>query len=93
MTKTDMIGKVQEKLNITAKQATETVDSVLDVMKECLATGNDLKIAGFGNFAIKDRAARRGKNPKTGAEITIAASRVLSFKPGKALKDSLNPEK
>ena len=90
MTKADIAGKVQEKMDLTGKQASEVVDTVFEMVKEALAAGHDIKINGFGNFSVKDRAARQGKNPKTGERITIAASRAVAFKPGKALKDNIN---
>lgn len=90
MVKGDIVGKVQEKLNLTSKQAGEIVDTVFEMMKEVLVAGHDLKIKGFGNFTTKDRPARKGRNPQNGEEITIAAARTLGFKPGKALKDGIN---
>lgn len=92
MTKADIAGKVQAKLNLTAKQSTEIVETVFEMMKEALSSGQDLKIAGFGNFAVSDKAPRKGRNPQTGKEIVIAARRALSFKPGLALKRSVNGE-
>lgn len=92
MTKADIAGKVQEKMDLNGKQASEVVDTVLEMVKEALAAGHDIKINGFGNFSLKDRAARKGKNPQTGEAITIAASRTAAFKPGKALKDSINAQ-
>lgn len=90
MVKADIAAQVQEKLNLTSKQAGEIVDAVFDTMKDTLIAGHDLKINGFGNFAVQDRASRKGRNPKTGEEITIPAHRTLSFKPGKALKEGIN---
>jgi len=93
MTKADIAGKVQAKLDLNGKQAAEVVDIVFETVKEALAEGHDIKINGFGDFTVKDRAARPGKNPQTREPITIPASRAVSFKARKALKDSINPGK
>lgn len=90
MVKADLVAKVQEKLNLSGKQAVEIVDAVLETMTETLVAGHDLKISGFGNFTLKDKPSRQGKNPQSGEKITIPARRALAFKPGKALKDNIN---
>jgi len=63
---------------------------VFDIMKNTLEGGDKIKIAGFGNFVVKDKATRRGRNPQTGEEIEISSRRILTFKPSQVLKASLN---
>lgn len=72
---------------MTKKDAAGAVDAVLDTITESLKAGEKVQLIGFGNFEVRDRAARKGRNPQTGEEIQIAASKVPAFKPGKALKD------
>lgn len=90
MKKVDIIQSVHEKLGISKADSTRLVESVFDVMKETLASGEDVKISGFGNLAVRQKDARRGRNPQTGEEIEIAARRVLTFKPSNVLKKVLN---
>lgn len=87
MNKSDLIAKVAEKCNMTKKDATLAVDAVFDSITESLKSGEKVQLIGFGNFEVRQRAARKGRNPQTGAEIEIAASKVPAFKPGKALKE------
>jgi integration host factor subunit alpha len=68
----------------------ELVELVFDIIKGTLETGDKIKIAGFGNFVVKNKADRRGRNPQTGEEITIIARKILTFKPSQVLKASLN---
>ena len=90
MNKTDLIAKVSELTELSKKDATNAVEAVLQVIGGTLASGEPVKLFGFGNFEVKTRAARKGRNPQTGAEIDIAASTVPSFKAAKALKDQVN---
>jgi len=91
MTKGDIIENVYEKLGgFSKKEVSELVDMVFDVMKDTLQKGGKVKISGFGNFLVKAKNERIGRNPKTGDEIKISARRVLSFKPSQVLKKSLN---
>ena len=87
MNKSELIARVAETCNITKKDAAGAVDAVLDTITESLKAGEKVQLIGFGNFEVRDRAARKGRNPQTGEEIQIAASKVPAFKPGKALKD------
>jgi DNA-binding protein HU-beta len=89
MNKTDLIHKVAEKAEFTKKDATKAVDAVLDSIMEALSNGEHVSLIGFGNFEIRERAARKGRNPKTGEEIMIEASRVPAFRPGKMLKEGI----
>ena len=90
MNKTDLINSVAEKAELTKKDATQAVDAVFDAVLNALKTGDTVQLIGFGNFEVRDRAARTGRNPQTGEEIEIAASKVPAFKPGKALKEAVN---
>ena len=87
--KAELVTQVAEKCNLTKKDAGEAVDTVFDSITEALKNGEKVQLIGFGNFEVRERAARKGRNPQTGAEIEIAASKVPAFKPGKALKDSV----
>jgi len=71
-------------------RAGETIETVFDTIKETLEHGEKIKISGFGNFVVREKNSRIGRNPQTGQEITISARRVLTFKPSQVLKNSLN---
>lgn len=90
MTKADIFENVSDNLGLTKKEAIEYTEAVFALMKSTLETGEKLKIAGFGNFEVKHKADRRGRNPQTGETITIEARRVLTFKPSTILKKSIN---
>ncbi|GGE11274.1 transcriptional regulator [Marinithermofilum abyssi] len=90
MNKTELIAQVAEKTNMTKKDATQAVDAVFESITEALRSGDKVQLIGFGNFEVRERAARKGRNPQTGEEIQIAASKVPAFKPGKALKEDVN---
>ncbi len=90
MTKIDIIQNVCDKLGFSKKDSARIVESVFDIMKDELANGQKVKISGFGNFVVKDKNSRRGRNPQTGAEIEISARRVLTFKSSQVLKKALN---
>jgi len=90
MTKADIVEKIYEKIGFSKKESAELVDKVFDIIKETLEDGEKIKIAGFGNFVVKEKADRRGRNPQTGEEITITARKILTFKPSQVLKTTLN---
>ena len=90
MTKADIVEKIYEKVGFSKKDSAELVELVFDIIKGTLESGDKIKIAGFGNFVVKSKADRRGRNPQTGEEITITARRILTFKPSQVLKASLN---
>jgi len=90
MTKIDIIQNVCDRLGFLKKDSARIVESVFDIMKDELAKGDKVKISGFGNFVVKDKNSRRGRNPQTGAEIEISARRVLTFKSSQVLKQALN---
>ncbi|HEU4964688.1 MAG TPA: HU family DNA-binding protein [Bacilli bacterium] len=89
MNKTDLINLVAEKAEISKKDAGNAVDAMFDSIVEALASGDKVQLIGFGNFEVRERAARKGRNPQTGEEMEIAASKVPAFKPGKQFKDSI----
>ncbi|KEO83686.1 HU family DNA-binding protein [Tumebacillus flagellatus] len=89
MNKTDLINLVSEKAELTKKDAGNAVDAVFDAIVEALANGDKVQLIGFGNFEVRERSARKGRNPQTGEEIEIAASKTPAFKPGKQFKDSI----
>jgi integration host factor subunit alpha len=91
MTKADIVEGVYEKVGgFSKKEAAEIVETVFDTIKGTLERGEKIKISGFGNFVVRDKNARAGRNPQTGQEITISARRVLTFKPSQVLKNALN---
>lgn len=91
MTKADIIEAVYEKVGgFSKKEAAEIVETVFDTIKATLERGEKIKISGFGNFVVRDKKARIGRNPQTGEEITIKASKAARFRAGKPLKDALN---
>jgi len=90
MRKSDLINVIAVHANLTKIDANRALDSVLKTIETTLASGNPVTLIGFGSFEVKARAERKGRNPQTGEEITIAASNTPAFKPGKALKDAVN---
>ncbi len=90
MTKADIVEKIYEKVGFSKKESAELVELVFDIMKNTLETGDKIKVAGFGNFVVKEKADRRGRNPQTGEEIVITARKILTFKPSQVLKASIN---
>ena len=89
MNKASLVEKVQEVLGGTKVQAEQVVETVFGSITESLKGGVDVSIAGFGIFAVKDRAARTARNPRTGEAVQVAATKVPKFKAAKALKDSV----
>jgi integration host factor subunit alpha len=93
MTKADIVDKVCEQVGgFSKKEAADLVDQVFDTIKAVLESGEKIKISGFGNFVVREKKPRPGRNPQTGQEITIEARRVLTFKPSNVLKTALNGE-
>jgi integration host factor subunit alpha len=90
MTKADIIESVYEKVGFSKKESAEIVELVFDTIKETLERGEKIKISGFGNFIVRDKKARVGRNPQTGREIEISRRRVLTFRPSQVLKNALN---
>ncbi|PLX81912.1 MAG: integration host factor subunit alpha [Desulfuromonas sp.] len=92
MTKADLVENVYLKTGFSKKESAEIVEEVFDLMKFNLEAGEKIKIAGFGNFVVKEKATRRGRNPQTGEEIEISSRRILTFKPSQVLKTAINGE-
>jgi integration host factor subunit alpha len=90
MTKADIVERIYEKVGFSKKESAELVELVFDLIKNTLESGDKIKIAGFGNFVVKEKADRRGRNPQTGDEIVISARKILTFKPSQVLKASIN---
>lgn len=90
MNKTELIIALAQKAEITKKDAEKAVNAFVDVVSAALKDGDKVQLVGFGTFEAKERPARVARNPRTGEEIKIEASKTASFKVGKALKDSLN---
>ena len=87
MTKTEFVSKVAEELEVPKSVAAETVDAFLKVTTDLLKAGDKITFPGFGTFGVSQRAARKGRNPQTGAELNIAASKSGKFSAGKNLKN------
>lgn len=91
LTKADVVEEVYSSIDgFSRREASEVVDLAFEVVKETLSGGETVRISGFGNFAVRDKKARVGRNPLTGHDIEISARRVLTFKPSQVLKDRLN---
>ncbi|GLT19584.1 transcriptional regulator [Vibrio zhanjiangensis] len=91
MNKSSLIDAVAKHANLTKKQAGMAIESMTEAISHALANGDEVTLVGFGSFKTTHRAARAGRNPKTGETLEIKASTVPAFKPGKALKDACNP--
>ena len=87
MNKTELVEAVAKKMGTTKKEAEAAVSAFTETVKEALAEGKKVQLVGFGNFEVRERAARKGRNPQTGKEIEIPASKVPAFKPGKGFKE------
>ena len=90
MNKKELIDAIAEKANVSKKEAGEVLDATLDVIKDAVAKDDKVQLIGFGTFDVAERAAREGRNPRTGATMNIEASKAPRFKAGKALKDKIN---
>ena len=91
MTKAELVVNVAEKAGLARKEAEKSVNAFIDTVKQALVEGDKVQIIGFGTFENRERSARTGHNPRTGEPIEIAASKLPSFKAGKALKEAVNP--
>lgn len=92
MTKADIVEKVYQKIGFSKKEASELVELVFGSLKDVLQDGDKVKISGFGNFVVRGKNERVGRNPQTGEQIKISARRVLTFRPSQVLKAMLNGE-
>jgi integration host factor subunit alpha len=90
LTKADIVEKVHERVGFSKKESSEIVDLVLGIVKETLINGEKIKISGFGNFAVREKKMRLGRNPRTGDELEISPRRVLTFRPSSILRKIIN---
>ncbi len=93
MNKTELIAAVAEKADLTKAASGKAVDAIVEAITEELKKGEKVTLIGFGTFETRERAARTGRNPQTGKEIKIKASKAPAFKAGKALKEAVNSKK
>lgn len=92
MTKADIVDEVYQKVGFSKKESAEIVDLMFEIIKETLERSENIKISGFGSFVLREKRARRGRNPQTGEEIQITPRRVLTFKPSLVLKKAINAQ-
>ena len=90
MKKVELVEAVAEKAGLTKADATRAIDAFCETITEALANGDKITLVGFGTFSVSERAAREGRNPRTGEIVSIAARNAVSFKAGSALKDAVN---
>ena len=90
LTKAMLIERLNENLGLNVREAKDMVDSVFELMSTALISGDDVKLSGFGNFQIRAKATRPGRNPKTGEAVTIAPRRVATFRASNALKEQID---
>ncbi len=90
MRKADLADEVVEKLGVSKKESSDILQMVLDAIRTALEKGETVKIAGFGNFVVREKKARKGRNPKTGEEIGITPRRVVTFRPSQVFKKFVN---
>jgi len=90
MTKSEIAENIQQKTGLSKKESAELMEALFSIMKSTLESGESLKISGFGNFVVKQKQDRRGRNPQTGETITIKARRILCFKPSSVLRSAVN---
>src|SRR3982750_3962920 len=90
MTKADIIEAIFQKIGYSKKDAADLVELIFNTIKDTLSKGEKIKISGFGNYVVRDKKARTGRNPQTGDAIQISARRVLTFKPSQVLRSDVN---
>ena len=90
MTKVDIVENIYEKVGFSKKEVAKIVETIFELIKESLQNEEKIKISGFGNFIVRKKRARRGRNPQTGDDIQITPRRILTFKPSQVLKAALN---
>ena len=89
LTKSDIVEDLNNKIGLNKREAKELVDSVFETIKQTLINGEEVKVSGIGNFQLKDKPARPGRNPRTGEDVEITARRVVTFKSGQKLKEKV----
>ena len=90
MTKADLVNCIYKNLDLTKKESAIIIDELFEIIKKTLESGEKVKISGFGNFVVRQKETRKGRNPHTGDELEIAARKVVTFKPSQVLKRALN---
>src|SRR3954469_16159990 len=90
MTKADIVDALYEKVGFSKKEAADLVELVFDTIKQTLSQGQKIKVSGFGNFVVREKRSRIGRNPQTGESIEITARRVLTFRPSQVLRAEVN---
>ena len=91
MNKNDVVNRLSESTGLSKADSQKAVDGLFDLITDSLKAGEEVRVSGFGVFVVSERAGGKGRNPQTGEEITIKASRAARFRAGKPLKDALNP--
>ena len=89
LTKYDIVENLNNEIGLNKREAKELVDMLFNDIKNILSEGHEVKLSGFGNFQLRDKSSRPGRNPRTGEDVEISARRVVTFKPGQKLKDSV----
>ena len=92
MTKADLVDRIFEKIGLSKKEAQEIIEMLFDTMKQTFVEGESVKISGFGTFNVRNKVARRGRNPKTGEELEISPRKVITFRASNQLKDALEKQ-
>ncbi len=90
MNKSELIGAIASETNLSKADAARALNATTNAISNAMSKGDSVQLTGFGSFVVRDRAARTGRNPQTGATIQISASKVAAFKAGKSLKDAVN---
>jgi integration host factor subunit alpha len=90
LTKAQIIEEISDRNGFTMKKSTELVESLLEILKNTLASGEDVLISGFGKFCVKDKNSRRGRNPATGEDMMLSERKVVTFKCSASLRDEIN---
>jgi integration host factor subunit alpha len=90
LTKAQIIEEISSRNGFTMKKSTDLVESLLEILKGTLASGDDVLISGFGKFCVKDKDSRRGRNPATGEDMMLSARKVVTFKCSASLRDEIN---
>ena len=89
LTKSDIVENLNNEIGLNKREAKELVDMLFNDIKNLLSEGHEVKLSGFGNFQIRDKSSRPGRNPRTGEDVEISARRVVTFKSGQKLKESV----
>jgi integration host factor subunit alpha len=89
LTKSDIVENLNNEIGLNKREAKELDDMLFNDIKNILSEGHEVKLSGFGNFQLRDKSSRPGRNPRTGEDVEISARRVVTFKPGQKLKDSV----